>query len=70
MKRNETQVVTRDPAIQVRQRMETRGKRRLVKRVLVRNAQWRRVVTGSMAAAMAAALASLLVLGEAVAMAA
>lgn len=59
-----------DCALQVRRRMEARGKRRLVKRILERNAQWRRLVAGGMAAGTAALLASLLFLGEAVAMAA
>ncbi|CAN7340598.1 hypothetical protein [Massilia sp. LjRoot122] len=60
----------RDAALQVRQRMETRGKRRFVKRLLERNAQWRRMAAGAMAAGTAALLAGLLVLGEAAAMAA
>lgn len=68
MKRNRAQSDNGDPALRVRQRMETRGKRRFVKRLLERNAQWRRLVAGSMAAGMAAVLASLLMLGEAAAM--
>lgn len=59
-----------DVALQARRRMETRGKRRLARRILARNAQWRRRVTGGMAAGTVAWLAGLLLVGEAVAMAA
>lgn len=68
MKSSRREAAGPDAALQVRQRMETRGKRRIVKRLLARNAQWRRMVAGGMAAGMAALLASLLVLGEAAAM--
>ena len=57
-----------DAALQVRRRMTTRGRRRLVKRILERSAQRRRLVAGGMAAGATALLASLLVLGEAAAM--
>lgn len=57
-----------DAAVQARRRMERKGKRRFVKRLLERSARWRRVIAGGMAAAMAATLAGLLVLGDAVAM--
>ncbi|VXB91938.1 hypothetical protein [Massilia sp. 9I] len=69
MKRSRNEMVEADAALQVRRRMQTRGKRRLVKRILERNAQWRRLVAGGMAAGTAALLASLLMLGEAAAMA-
>lgn len=68
MKSNRRTPAGRDAALQARQRFETRGKRRIAKRLLVRNAQWRRMVAGGMAAG-TALLASLLVLGEAAAMA-
>ncbi|MCC2973706.1 hypothetical protein [Massilia sp. IC2-476] len=68
MKRNRIELMETDAALQVRRRMAARGKRRLVKRILERNAQWRRVVAGAMAAGTAALLASLAVLGEAAAM--
>lgn len=68
MKNDRHDPARRDAALQVRQRMDARGKRRVVKRLLARNAQWRRFVTGGMAAG-TAVLASLLVLGEAAAMA-
>jgi len=69
MTRKRMEKLEPDAALQVRRRMEARGKRRLVKRILERNAQWRRLVAGGMAAGTAALLAGMLVLGEAVAMA-
>lgn len=58
-----------DAAAQARHGMERKGRRRFAKRLLERSARWRRMVAGGMAAGMAAMLASLLVLGEAAAMA-
>ncbi len=69
MKRSRIEMMEADAALQVRRRMESRGKRRLVKRILERNAQWRRLVAGSLAAGTAVLLAGLLTLGEAAAMA-
>ncbi len=69
MKWNRAESEHGDAALQVRRRMATKGKRRFVKRLLERNARWRRMVAGSLAAGMAAMLAGLLVLGEAAAMA-
>jgi len=68
MKTNHIDTLGQDPALQVRRRMASRGKRRIVKGVLARNARWRRRVVGSMAAGLAALLGGLLVLGEAAAM--
>lgn len=58
----------RDAALRARQRMEQRmerrSKRRMAKHLLERNAQWRRRVLKTMAAALAAVLAGQLLLGE------
>ena len=70
MKCNRVESDNPDVAVQVRRRMEGKGKRRFAKQLLERSARWRRVVAGGMAAGTAAMLASLLVLGEAAAMAA
>ncbi|MFC0250461.1 hypothetical protein [Massilia consociata] len=59
-----------DPAVQAQLRMQGRGKRRLVKHILERNARWRRLVARTMTALMAAVLAGQLALGEQAALAA
>ncbi|RZA34201.1 MAG: hypothetical protein EOP92_16885 [Lysobacteraceae bacterium] len=67
MKWNRTEPGRQDAALEARRCMETKGKRRFARRLPERSARWRRMVAGSMAAGMAAMLASLLVLGEAAA---
>jgi len=69
MKWNRADGSSPDAAAQPRPGMERKGKRRFAKRLLERSARWRRMVAGGLAAGMAAMLASLLVLGEAAAMA-
>lgn len=64
MLRHQAGSFERDAALRARQRMERRGKRRLAKHLLERNAQWRRTVFKTMAGGVAAMLAGQLLFGE------
>lgn len=64
MNRIRIEAFDRDAAVRARGRMERRGKRRLVKHLVVRNARWRRAIVKTFAAGLAAVLAGQLVFGE------
>jgi len=69
MTRNRLEAFDRDAAVRAQQRLERRSRRRLVKQVVARNAQWRRLVARAMAAGLAAVVATHLMVSEAAAQA-
>ncbi|MEW6759183.1 MAG: hypothetical protein AB1437_00045 [Pseudomonadota bacterium] len=67
MTRNRLEAFDRDAAVRAQQRLERRSRRRLVKHMVERNAQWRRLAARAMAAGLAAMVATHLLVSEAAA---